>query len=128
MVDFTRVINGGVLPLTMPPLFAKSKVRGMRRSATHIHLIISPIKYMSKKYKYIHLIKSHATKKVNDGAANCGSLAPILSNSFFGPWNGPKMYCFCEKLKYFGGQNAANLDYFSDLSENSPFAPKKLKG
>ena len=82
MVDFTRVINGGVLPLTMPPLFAKSKVRGMRRSATHIHLIISPIKYMSKKYKYIHLIKSHATKKVNDGAANCGSVAPILSNSF----------------------------------------------
>ena len=47
MVDFTRVINGGVLPLTMPPLFAKSKVRGMRRSATHIHLIISPIKDMS---------------------------------------------------------------------------------
>ena len=83
MVDFTRVINGGVLPLTMPPLFAKSKVRGMRRSATHIHLIISPIKYMSKQKNInIHLIKSHATKKVNDGAANCGSLAPILSNSF----------------------------------------------
>ena len=65
---------------------------------------------------------------MNDGAANCGSVAPILSSSFFGPWNGPKMYCFCEKLKYFGGQNAANLDYFSDLSENSPFGPKKIEG
>ena len=64
---------------------------------------------------------------MNDGAANCGSLAPILSNSFLDL--GMDQKCIVsEKLKYFGGQNAANLDYFSELSENSPFAPKKIEG